>query len=322
MKRYLVSILLMLVLSLGLVGCGQKSKPTPTTTPTLTITPTFEQERNEVIVFLKAFDSIDNGLTDATSNIQFPSSVSTSADVLAYNTALSQYVIAFDGALSRLSELKSSALVPETDTFLQTAKNLVLASRTSFSSIKEAISNGDQTRIEQLTTDWESKQQQLMKENETLYRDLEQLLLEYNISDSEVDYQFRDWNLTTPTPLPSPTAIPTPTLTAAQTPTPTPRPTLTTAPTLTSTPTIIVPSIPAVPFTGSQVIESYIKGEFHGWTGETIFQLMNGQIWQQAEPNILIYIAIMPRVVIFFGSGGYEMWVEGVNETIRVRQLE
>src|SRR6202044_232769 len=30
-------------------------------------------------------------------------------------------------------------------------------------------------------------------------------------------------------------------------------------------------------------IESSISGEFHGWDGETIFKLDNGQIWQQAE---------------------------------------
>ena len=31
------------------------------------------------------------------------------------------------------------------------------------------------------------------------------------------------------------------------------------------------------------VIESQIEGTFNGWTGETVFKLTNGQIWQQAS---------------------------------------
>ena len=42
------------------------------------------------------------------------------------------------------------------------------------------------------------------------------------------------------------------------------------------------PSQPAESKAAS-VIESQIDGEFHGWDGETIFKLTNGQIWQQAE---------------------------------------
>jgi hypothetical protein len=30
------------------------------------------------------------------------------------------------------------------------------------------------------------------------------------------------------------------------------------------------------------VIETQISGEFKGWDGETIFKMMNGQIWQQS----------------------------------------
>lgn len=31
------------------------------------------------------------------------------------------------------------------------------------------------------------------------------------------------------------------------------------------------------------VIESRIEGEFEGWDGDTIFELENGQIWQQSS---------------------------------------
>lgn len=89
----------------------------------------------------------------------------------------------------------------------------------------------------------------------------------------------------------------------------------------TPTPTIIVPSAPAVPPAGLQAIESYIDGVFQGWDGETIFRLMNGQIWQQAEYSYLYHYAYMPRVTIFSVSGGYKMQVEGVNKAIRVQRL-
>ncbi|MBN2463855.1 MAG: hypothetical protein JXB43_09700 [Dehalococcoidia bacterium] len=89
----------------------------------------------------------------------------------------------------------------------------------------------------------------------------------------------------------------------------------------TPTPTIIASSAPAVSPAGLQAIESRIDGEFQGWDGETIFRLMNGQIWQQAEYSYLYHYAYMPRVTIFSVSGGYKMQVEGINKAIRVQRL-
>src|SRR5690606_4924947 len=33
----------------------------------------------------------------------------------------------------------------------------------------------------------------------------------------------------------------------------------------------------------AEIIESRIDGEFEGWEGETVFKLLNGQIWQQID---------------------------------------
>ena len=48
-----------------------------------------------------------------------------------------------------------------------------------------------------------------------------------------------------------------------------------------------LPSLPhAAPHStagGANVIESRIDGEFTGWSGDTIFKLRNGQIWQQSS---------------------------------------
>jgi hypothetical protein len=69
------------------------------------------------------------------------------------------------------------------------------------------------------------------------------------------------------------------------------------------------------------VIESQIEGEFEGWDGETIFKLLNGQIWQQASYAYHYHYAYMPEVLIYKTSGGYKMKVEGVDETIYVRRI-
>ena len=69
------------------------------------------------------------------------------------------------------------------------------------------------------------------------------------------------------------------------------------------------------------VIESQIDGEFEGWEGETVFKLMNGQIWQQASYDYTYHYAYMPDVLIYETSGGYKMQVDGVGETIFVTRI-
>jgi len=72
----------------------------------------------------------------------------------------------------------------------------------------------------------------------------------------------------------------------------------------------------------SEVIESEIAGEFHGWDGETIFKLANGQIWQQAEYDYEYEYAYRPEVTIYKTSGGYKMKVEDMEDTIYVKRLK
>lgn len=71
----------------------------------------------------------------------------------------------------------------------------------------------------------------------------------------------------------------------------------------------------------ADLIESQIDGEFTGWDGETVFRLMNGQIWQQVSYSYTYHYAFMPRVLIFRAGSGYQMQVEGVEGRIAVRQL-
>lgn len=72
----------------------------------------------------------------------------------------------------------------------------------------------------------------------------------------------------------------------------------------------------------SPAIESSISGEFHGWDGETIFKLANGQIWQQAEYEYDYEYDYSPDVTIYAVAGGCRMKVEDVDDTILVKRIK
>jgi len=71
----------------------------------------------------------------------------------------------------------------------------------------------------------------------------------------------------------------------------------------------------------SPAIESTINSEFEGWSGETIFKLVNGQIWEQAEYDYDYEYEYRPDVTIYQTNAGCRMKVEGVEETILVRRI-
>ena len=70
-------------------------------------------------------------------------------------------------------------------------------------------------------------------------------------------------------------------------------------------------------------ITSRILGEFKGWSGDTEFQLENGQVWKQSSTGLLIVRINNPTVTIkksFFGT--YNLNIEGVNSTVKVRRIQ
>jgi hypothetical protein len=71
----------------------------------------------------------------------------------------------------------------------------------------------------------------------------------------------------------------------------------------------------------TDIIESNISGTFEGWKGETIFKLMNGEIWQQTEYWYEYHYAYSPRVLIIPSAGGYKAKVEGLNKAVGVTRL-
>ena len=69
-------------------------------------------------------------------------------------------------------------------------------------------------------------------------------------------------------------------------------------------------------------IESSISGDFEGWSGETLFKLDNGQIWEQAEYDYMYTYDYHPDVTVYSTSSGCRMKVEGEEETILVRRIK
>jgi hypothetical protein len=70
-------------------------------------------------------------------------------------------------------------------------------------------------------------------------------------------------------------------------------------------------------------IESRYAGPFEGWDGDTIFELENGQVWQQSQSGRLVYRAENPKIVIKRGMlGGYYLSVDDVNRRVRVKRIK
>lgn len=88
-----------------------------------------------------------------------------------------------------------------------------------------------------------------------------------------------------------------------------------------STPTPTFQPTATPPSGGSTVIDTCIEGEFEGWSGNTVFELCNGQVWVQTSYSYVYHYAYRPDVRIVAAGGGYQMSVEGVTTSVSVRQV-
>ena len=70
-----------------------------------------------------------------------------------------------------------------------------------------------------------------------------------------------------------------------------------------------------------RVIESNIISEFRGLNYGNIYKLANGQIWEQTEPYIWIWIGIYLPVTIWNEGGIYRMIVSGIDHPVMVRRI-
>jgi hypothetical protein len=75
--------------------------------------------------------------------------------------------------------------------------------------------------------------------------------------------------------------------------------------------------------TNLKKIQSRFVGDFTGWDGKTVFELENGQVWQQAESGRFTYRAVNPMITIKRGFlGSYILTVDDMNTTVRVKRIK
>jgi hypothetical protein len=69
------------------------------------------------------------------------------------------------------------------------------------------------------------------------------------------------------------------------------------------------------------VAETKINGEFSGWDGETVFELANGQKWQQARFKHQYRFKYMPRVKIWEVDGKHYLEVDCMTEMLPIKRI-
>jgi hypothetical protein len=69
------------------------------------------------------------------------------------------------------------------------------------------------------------------------------------------------------------------------------------------------------------VIESQVDGDFNGWDGDTIVNLINGQVWKQNDSIIRAAALNDPKVIIYESGSGHQMKVDRIDKLVRVIQL-
>jgi hypothetical protein len=68
-------------------------------------------------------------------------------------------------------------------------------------------------------------------------------------------------------------------------------------------------------------VRSQINGTFQGFQYQRVYELQNGQLWQQIEPYIEIGIQAMPQVLIWDDGGVFRMQVSGMQHQIIVKKI-
>ena len=71
-------------------------------------------------------------------------------------------------------------------------------------------------------------------------------------------------------------------------------------------------------------ITSRLVGTFTGWDGETVFELENGMIWEQADKD-KFYIRPVENPVVTIEPGAFRTWrlsIEGYSSKCRVERIQ
>jgi len=71
------------------------------------------------------------------------------------------------------------------------------------------------------------------------------------------------------------------------------------------------------------VLRSRILGSFRGWSGDTVFRLEDGQVWQQRLPGNYFHRAESPEVELRRNALGFwELRIVATNRAVGVKRIE
>ena len=70
------------------------------------------------------------------------------------------------------------------------------------------------------------------------------------------------------------------------------------------------------------VTRSRIRSDFDGFEHGNIYELDNGQTWQQTDFHIRVRIAVHPRVIIFKDGARWMMKVDGIDRAVSVERIK
>ena len=68
------------------------------------------------------------------------------------------------------------------------------------------------------------------------------------------------------------------------------------------------------------IIESQIESDFNGAEGESVYELTNGQTWEQSRYMYNYHYAYRPKVRIVREGSEHVMYVQGMTRGIPVRR--
>ena len=71
-----------------------------------------------------------------------------------------------------------------------------------------------------------------------------------------------------------------------------------------------------------KTFEAFIMNDFDGYEWGNIYVLSNGQIWEQTEPYIWMWIWVMPKVLIYETNGIYKMKFDQIEHPVTVKRIK
>ena len=69
----------------------------------------------------------------------------------------------------------------------------------------------------------------------------------------------------------------------------------------------------------SVLAEGQVVSDFKGFSGDSVFELTDGTIWEEAEYKYEYHYAYRPDAVVVDGASGIEIHIEGMSQGNRVR---